>query len=320
MLEAFLHAVSAVFVLACMAGLGFYSSSQGWYDEKGKNLVSKLVGLSIPFYLFHSVTTKFTHSELVELFSFSWVPFLAFVIYYAASHLVCRVGLVRSEWHGTFIAQCSSGSILFVGIPVTVSLFGDKGVPYLLVYFLANVLYVWTLGLYNIQLDGVRKKGGPAPSLFSLKSLKMIFTKPLIGFLLGIGCVMLGVTVVKPVAMAVGMMGQIASPLALVFIGITLQQIGFAKLRHLPRETWMLLFALNVFKPLVIFTITAFVPMETVLRQVLIIASVMPVSPMTGVFAKLYDGPVEFAAENVGASVAALAFTLPVIMMLVNFL
>lgn len=46
MLDAFLHALSAVFVLVCVAGLGWYSSAKGWYDEAGKRLVSKIVGLN----------------------------------------------------------------------------------------------------------------------------------------------------------------------------------------------------------------------------------------------------------------------------------
>ena len=56
MLDAFLHALSAVFVLVCVAGLGWYSSAKGWYDEAGKRLVSKIVGLAIPFFLFYSIT------------------------------------------------------------------------------------------------------------------------------------------------------------------------------------------------------------------------------------------------------------------------
>ena len=71
MLDAFLHALSAVFVLVCVAGLGWYSSSKGWYDEAGKRLVSKIVGLAIPFFLFYSITSKFTHAQLLELLRIS---------------------------------------------------------------------------------------------------------------------------------------------------------------------------------------------------------------------------------------------------------
>ncbi len=320
MLDAFLHALSAVFVLACVAGLGYYSASKGWYDEKGKKLVSKIVGLTIPFFLFSSITSKFTHEELIDLIRIAGLPFVAFAIYIIVSKLFCRAGLVRPEWHGTFVAQFAGSSLLFVGIPVTLAMFGDRGIPYLLVYFLANVLFIWTIGLYEIQLDGVRKNGGTPPKFLSLGNLRMVFTPPLIGFLIGLACVVVGLSIPKPVALATKLIGQVASPLALIFIGITIYQIGFRRFAHLPRETWLILLGCNVLKPLIMYLITLPFEMDPLMRQVLVISSVMPVSPMTGVLAKLHDGPAEFASATVGATVAALAVTLPVIMLVVSLI
>ena len=306
MLDAFLHALSAVFVLVCVAGLGWYSSAKGWYDEAGKRLVSKIVGLAIPFFLFYSITSKFTHAQLLELLRISGLPFMAFAVYIVTSWLICKAGLVRDEWHGTFIAEFSGSSLLFVGIPVTYAMFGDRGIPYLLVYFFANVIFVWTIGLYNVQLDGVRHTGKPAPKFFSRQSLKMIFTKPLIGFLIGVLCVAIDLKIPQPISLATRLIGQICSPLALIFIGITVQQIGFARFKHLPRETWIILFGCNVYKPLVMFLISQLLVMDPMMRQILILSSVMPVSPMLGVLAKLHDGPADFASATVGVTVAAL--------------
>lgn len=320
MLEAFLHAVVAVFVLGCVAGLGYYSASLGWYDEKGKKLVSKIVGLTIPFFLFSTITSRFTHEELVNLLQYTGLPFLAFACFLAISILLCKTGLVREEWQGTFIAQFSGSSLLFVGIPVTLAMIGDAGIPYLLLYFIPNVFFIWTVGLYCIQLDGVRKNGGARPKLFSAQSVKMVFTKPLIGFMLGVAVVLIGLAVPKPVAMACKMIGQISSPLALVFIGITIYQIGFKKFAKLPREIWLVLAACNVVKPLVMYLITLPFDMDVLARQVLVMAACMPVSPMTGVLAKLHDGPAEFASATAGVSVVALTFTLPLIMMCVSFI
>ena len=320
MLDAFLHALSAVFVLVCVAGLGWYSSAKGWYDEAGKRLVSKIVGLAIPFFLFYSITSKFTHAQLLELLRISGLPFMAFAVYIVTSWLICKAGLMRDEWHGTFIAEFSGSSLLFVGIPVTYAMFGDRGIPYLLVYFFANVIFVWTIGLYNVQLDGVRHTGKPAPKFFSRQSLKMIFTKPLIGFLIGVLCVAIDLKIPQPISLATRLIGQICSPLALIFIGITVQQIGFARFKHLPRETWIILFGCNVYKPLVMFLISQLLVMDPMMRQILILSSVMPVSPMLGVLAKLHDGPADFASATVGVTVAALTFTLPVIMVLVSFM
>lgn len=63
MLDAFLHALSAVFVLVCVAGLGWYSSAKGWYDEAGKRLVSKIVvSRSLSFSSIRSPQNSLTRS------------------------------------------------------------------------------------------------------------------------------------------------------------------------------------------------------------------------------------------------------------------
>ena len=67
------------------------------------------------------------------------------------------------------------------------------------------------------------------------------------------------------------------------------------------------------------FLISQLLVMDPMMRQILILSSVMPVSPMLGVLAKLHDGPADFASATVGVTVAALTFTLPVIMVLVSF-
>ena len=320
MLDAFLHALSAIFVLAFVAGMGGYATRKGIFDEKGRTLLSKTIGLALPFYLFSVVTSRFTHEQILELARIAGLPFLAFALFTVISIGFCRAGLVRREWQGTFVAQFSGSSILYVGIPVILALIGETGIPGLLVYFFANVIFIWTVGLYGIQLDGVRRNGGMPPPMFSAKNLKMIFTKPLLGFLAGLACVLAGLAIPSPVAMATKLIGQICSPLALLFIGITIYQIGFRRFARLPRETWLILAACNVIRPALMFLLTLLLDMDPLMRQVLIISSAMPVSPMTGVLAKMHDGPAEFASATVGVSVAALAVTLPFIMLAVSMI
>ena len=319
MSDALLHTISNVLVLVLTAGIGWLAAQTGKLDDTGRITTAKIVNLSIPFFLFNSVTTKFTHDQLVELLGMAWLPFVTVCLNLLISLALIRLGLVRRELSGTFTAAFTGSTVLFVGVPMTTALFGEEGIPYLLVYFFANVIFVWTIGLYNVQLDGVRHTGKPAPKFFSRQSLKMIFTKPLIGFLIGVLCVAIDLKIPQPISLATRLIGQICSPLALIFIGITVQQIGFARFKHLPRETWIILFGCNVYKPLVMFLISQLLVMDPMMRQILILSSVMPVSPMLGVLAKLHDGPADFASATVGVTVAALTFTLPVIMVLVSF-
>ena len=53
MLEAVLHSLTAVAVLVIVAGLGWVTARWGWYDDRGRTLLAKLVNCAIPFFLLY---------------------------------------------------------------------------------------------------------------------------------------------------------------------------------------------------------------------------------------------------------------------------
>ena len=124
---------------------------------------------------------------------------------------------------------------LFVGVPLVQTMYGSNGIPYLLVYFFANCVFIWTVGIFNIQLDGARRGMTEEPKIFSVRGLKMLLSPPLMGFLIGLIVVLLSIPVPKSIAQSTHTIGQLATPLALVFVGITVWQIGFEKLRKRPK-------------------------------------------------------------------------------------
>ena len=181
-------------------------------------------------------------------------------------------------------------------------------------YFFANVIFIWTIGLYGIQLDGVHRAGRAQPRLFSMRSIKMFFQPPLQGFLLGVLFVVLALPVPDPIAMITRDLGRVTSPLALVFIGMTIQHIGFEKIKHIPKEVWLILFSCFVLRPVVMYFATGWVDMSNEARQVFIVSSSMPVSSVIGVLAKNYGADEEFCSEAIGISTLALLVALPLVL------
>ena len=320
MLDALVQSLYAVFVLMAVASFGYITAGRGWYDKKSVSLVARLVNLALPFFLFSSVTTKFTHDEFMHLMTIAVVPFMAIAIDYAISWGLSKTRLVREDIRGVFIASFTPGSILFIGIPLTLSMFGEEGIPYLLVYFFANVVFVWTIGQYNIQLDGCRRHGNATPQLFSVKGLKMLFKPPMVAFLIALAFVVFAIPVPKPVAMACKLMGQMTSPLALVFIGITIYNVGFAVLKNPPRELVIILLACYVIRPLVTYLCSLPFDMDPLMRQVFVVSSTLATTSVIGVLSRQFGADDAFASEAVGATTAGLVFALPVILIVVNFI
>ena len=91
MSDALLHTISNVLVLVLTAGIGWLAAQTGKLDDTGRITTAKIVNLSIPFFLFNSVTTKFTHDQLVELLGMAWLPFVTVCLNLLIS--LARIGL-----------------------------------------------------------------------------------------------------------------------------------------------------------------------------------------------------------------------------------
>lgn len=169
-----LHSLSAVCVLLIVIGFGVFLARKGWFDAPShRGIVSKLVNAALPCFLFYSVISKFSHGELYNLLKFAGLPFLTVGLNFLISVLFIKLGWVRPHMKGTFIAAFTGATVLFVGVPLVQTMYGSNGIPYLLVYFFANCVFIWTVGIFNIQLDGARRGMTEEPKIFSVRGLKI---------------------------------------------------------------------------------------------------------------------------------------------------
>ena len=320
MLEAILNSLCAVAVVAVVAGVGFYFAHKGTFNEQSRALIAKLVNISLPCFLFYSVAARFTHDQFMELAQSLTLPFIVIFINFLFSILFIKIGWVAKERAGTFISCFSGSTVLFVGVPIVMAMYGERGIPYVLEYFIANCLFIWTVGLYNIQLDNVRRVGGKAPKLWSFKSIRMLFKPPLIGCALGLLCVLVSLKVPDTIMMITRYLGNLTTPLALIFVGITVQMVGFGRLKKMPRELWLILFACYVLRPIITYCAARPFGLDPFMLRVFMIVSALPVSSVISVLSKAYGGDAEFAAEAIGASTAAVVFAMPVILVIVNLI
>ena len=196
------------------------------------------------------------------------------------------------------------------------------GLPFLTVglNFLISVLFI-KLGWVRPHMKGtfiaaftgatVLFVGARLHSFFSL-------SPPLMGFLIGLIVVLLSIPVPKFISQSTHTIGQLATPLALVFVGITVWQIGFEKLKELPREVWLILLSCYVIRPIMMYLCTMPLDMDPLMRKCFILASALPVSSVIAVLSKAYGGDEEFASEAIGASTVAMIFVLPFLLIAVN--
>ena len=310
-MDIFLRSISGILVILGMILVGFIIGEKGWFDDKSRGLLAKLVTqVALPCYMLYTITQRFTAADLLKMLPALRFPALSMVILLGIATGVARIFAVRQDRRGLFISMFFNSNTIFVGLPINQALFGDASIPYVLIYYMCNTTFFWTLGTYLIQRDG------EGEAQFDLKtSLKKVFSPPLMGFLLGLVLVMLQIKLPAFLASDLQYLGNLTTPLSMIFIGLSVSHVGVKQL-VLGKEQLLILLGRFLVAPLLMASIVYWAPLPSLMKQVFIIQSAMPVMTNAPVVAKLYGADSDYAAVMVTETTLATMVVIPFLMLL----
>ena len=310
-MDIFLKSISGILVILGMILVGFVIGEKGWFDDKSRGLLAKLVTqVALPCYMLYTITQRFTAADLLKMLPALRFPALSMLILLGIATAVARIFAVRQDRRGLFISMFFNSNTIFVGLPINQALFGDASIPYVLIYYMCNTTFFWTLGTYLIQRDG------EGEAQFDLKtSLKKVFSPPLMGCLLGIVLVMLQIKMPAFLASDLQYLGNLTTPLSMIFIGLSVSNAGLKQLT-LKKDQFLILLGRFLVAPLLMATIVYWVPLPSLMKQVFIIQSAMPVMTNAPVVASLYGADSDYAAVMVTETTLATMVVIPILMLL----
>ena len=310
-MDIFLRSISGILVILGVILVGFVIGEKGWFDDKSRGLLAKLVTqVALPCYMLYTITQRFTAADLLKMLPALRFPALSMVILLGIATGVARIFAVRQDRRGLFISMFFNSNTIFVGLPINQALFGDASIPYVLIYYMCNTTFFWTLGTYLIQRDG------EGEAQFDIRiSLKKVFSPPLMGFLLGLVFVILQIKLPAFLASDLQYLGNLTTPLSMIFIGLSVSHVGVKQL-VLGKDQLLILFGRFLIAPLLMATIVYWAPLPSLMKQVFIIQSAMPVMTNAPVVARLYGADSDYAAVMVTETTLATMVVIPILMLL----
>lgn len=314
--QAFLDSVNCVLILVLLGAAGYFTAARGWYDKNSQALIARLVTfLSLPCYLFSSVMAKLNHDELLSLLLPMVIPFCSIWLVFFMSRLIIRVCKVQSVHSGVFSSAFTASNNMFIGLPVSLALFGEEAVIPTLLYFFANTTFFWTMGNYLEAVDGIKRENKALPPVFSLTTVKRVFSPPLCGFLLAIVLILFNAKLPFAFMEAARYMGGITSPLALVFIGIMLYVVGIRNIR-ITRDLLLVYLGRYLLSPLICLGFTLLFAhwgnIPALYIKVYAIQACLPCITQIAVLAKFHHADVEFATTAVASTTLFSVIVLPI--------
>ncbi|MGT2929024.1 AEC family transporter [Streptococcus dentasini] len=312
-MSVFLGSISGIITILVMVLIGYLLAERGWFDDKSSAILARLVTqIGLPCYMIETIIGRFSASDLKEMLPQLRYPALSMTILLGIALAIAQIFRVDKSHRGLFASMFFNSNTVFVGLPINQALFGDRSIPYVLVYYMCNTTFFWTIGLYLIQRDGQSKH-----SLNWIDSLKKILSPPLLGFILGVVLVLFNVKLPHFVIADLTYLGNITIPLSMIFIGLSISKVGLKNLA-LGKDNLLILLGRFVIAPLLMAIMVMPTRLPHLMKEVFIIQSAMPVMTNAPVVSRLYGADADYAAAMVTETTVITVIVIPTLMVLLG--
>ena len=307
-----IHTIAAIAPLFGLIAIGFAARRAGIFTATSQREVSRFViYLALPALLFQIVA----RAKPAEL----WQPgfILAFgggcavtfaMVLFIRRRRASRTGSVIDALTGAY------GNAAFVGIPLCVALLGPGSH---IASMIASILTICVLFTCAVLMVEVAKH--PGAGLLSLVRVPLAATArnplvlaPMIGCLVSFG----GFTLAGPVAAIVDLLAAVASPCALVAIGMF---IGNPRPRTSARTVAFLTATKLIVQPLVTWGLALLLaPMPSVTFKAALLLAALPTGTGPFMLAELYEEKADVAARTILISTLASILSITCLMALLE--
>lgn len=197
------------------------------------------------------------------------------------------------------------GNTGFIGLPLCAALFGTKGALLAAVFDAGVDFVLWTVAVMLLQ----------EKQAFSLKSLRSLLNIPMFAIIIGLTIAVLGVTPPQFVKKLTGTLAHIASPLAMMYVGMLIPSLLKSKKRvPIPMLGLPITLKLFVF-PLVATALLYLFALEKEIAQIALVQVAMPTIAMASILFARYAADEEMGAMTTVFSTLIGLITIPAVVL-----
>ena len=297
----FFNALSACFVLLMIMSVGYLMGRLGWMTQREKSFVSKyIVNIAVPCNCVVGLLDNLDREGII-------------LTVLVSATVATLLRLPHERW-GVFVAMAGFSNTLFIGIPVCTQLFGDVSMPYIMLYYIGHTSLMQSIGMMLLERAG--SKAGQKGSF--LQFCKDVFLKPpILSVAFSIVLLALGWKLPPVLMRFADYISGSVSPLALIYCGFIVYEVGLKNLRFAQGLPAMLAVRLVV-APVISLACCSLFGMEGLALQVFVVESALPVVSQVTVAAGAYGADEKYAATGACLSILGSFVTIPILMLVLG--
>ena len=282
-------------------GIGFVGQKLIGFDTKPLSVMA--IYLMLPFLAFQTfyaaeLTMDYVIMTLYTVgLAFCIIVFIYFIAVIRGYSLKRTFSMILAS------AFMNNGNY---GTPLIFFAFGEAGLHYAVIIMVIQQLLMCTVGVYYAA------KGSPEGGGMK-KAFKEVVKVPIVyGAILGITFQFLHIPVSGSFMEAIEMVGNASIPTIMIILGMQLANISAKKIEIAPLSLSLSLRLL--LSPVIAYVITLFLPIDDLLKQIMIVLSAMPTAANTTMYALQYDTEPQFVSTATLFSTVLSLVTLPVVL------
>jgi auxin efflux carrier (AEC) len=320
-LEEVLKSIVPIFAIIL---IGFLLQKKRWFRDGFAENISKLImKIALPASVFTSVVSHLSASKLASFADGLLIAGAAVMISYVAAFAMAGIFRVKSGRRGIFINTFANANTIFIGMPLNLALFGAKAEEYFLVYYVINTISTWAFGSFLITGDPLPENRNPG-HVKRRGDWRQILSPPLLAFLIAMLLVIIEAEVPAPLITTAQYLGELVTPLALLYIGIVLCNAGTKALRF-DRDTVLALIGKFVIAPasmiaVILLVTRAGYAIPSLELSTLVMQSAVPALTVLPVLAHEGRGDVRYATGIVALSTLLFVLAAPAVMAILQML
>lgn len=293
----FENMINMQMMMFLLVAIGFFIRKKGIVNTEGRmNMIDLCLNITLPFNVLYSFMRKWDWN----LFKACGIILLLSIGFNVISVFFSAILYKKKEEqqqkplkYGTIISN--SG---FLGNPMVEGIYGSDGLLYAALFMLPVRIVMWTIGI-AVFLKGKNDK-----------LWKNILTHPcIVAIYVGVIIMVSGIQFPVFVEKTITGISNCNTPLSMMLIGMMLAEVNP---KGLIDKTMVFYTAIRLLIiPAVVFVITAFLPIDTMLRGITVIMAGMPAPITTALLSAKYGGDEKYATGMIFLSTIFSLITLP---------
>ncbi|NLA57575.1 MAG: AEC family transporter [Firmicutes bacterium] len=289
-----------VLIIFSLSIFGALARRAGWFREEARATIANLIlNISLPSLIFASMTSDVTWERLALG---AVAPILSLVLILLMMGLA--IGLSRlmalADWRrGTFIVLCSMPNSGFIAFPVALSVFGQEGLAYAVLYDVGVTTALCTVAILALR-EGRGEQG----------SWKALINPCLMATFSALVLNMAGVRVPQLILEPLRIMGNATTPLAMLMMGYLLSGLTVGS-NAVSLELGVVVVCKLLVYPFLAYLLMLPLNLDPLVKTISIMVASMPSMASTPVLVEKYGGDSEFAVAGVFVTTLLSIVTIP---------